>query len=126
MGFSNQCNEFTLMPSLVFSNNGTYDYVENFYPLIDMVNNYTAIPNPNSKGFGMKPYYYLNEAAYLASFASLTNQIPYNNENVFSFCGFNCTMISIYAGDYFNQAVSSYYYQLSNASCGNPFNISDW
>jgi hypothetical protein len=41
-------------------------------------------------------------------------------------CGWNCTIINIYSSDYYNTALSQYYYQLSNGSCNNIFSSTDW
>jgi hypothetical protein len=35
-------------------------------------------------------------------------------------------MITIFASDYYNTAISQYYFQLSNGSCNNVFALTDW
>ena len=72
-------------------------------------------------------YFKLNEDAYIAQFAVTTNTTTENWAiNAFDFCGFNCALISILVNDKYSLTATDYFYQLTNASCRNAIDYSNW
>ena len=72
-----------------------------------------------------KSYMDLNHDAFEAQFYG-TNVTMLESDNLLAFCGFNCSMLTIAAADNFNQAISPYYFQLTNGSCANIFESTNW
>lgn len=89
----------------------TADYVG---PFIDLVNS-----------FG--DYFALNEAAYVAQFAVVTNQTEADwAVDAFDFCGFDCGLLNMRVSDTYSTSINGYYYQLNNGSCNNPIDVANW
>lgn len=96
-------------------------YIPSLYLLIDLVTNFT-ISHPEN------PFVALNDAAFAAQFVTSTYPNQLNTtwgQEAFDFCE-GCAMISFSVEDYFNQAISQYYYELMNGSCADIFNTANW
>ncbi len=122
-GVSPTCNAFSFMISALYYSqspeNGILDCV---VPLLNLYFSYFNF----SATTAYRPYEKLNEDAYLAQYYSDAS-IAYQQElNTLDFCGFNCSLLTFFAGDEYNQAASIYYYQLLNGSCINLFESTNW
>jgi hypothetical protein len=98
--------------------------LDSILPLMEMFEGYLS-----DNGGMESPYIALNRDAYLAqwySIRSTVNTVILAEHGVLDFCGFNCSLFTVYAGDQFNQATSEYFYQLVNGSCVNVFASTDW
>ena len=116
-----------MLASLIYSNsinasNATTSVFESICPLIDMFAPYQKTHNSSTSD----AYLAMNRASFAAQFYGFDiNSSPAANQSL-EFCGFHCSMLTINAHDDYNQAISSYYYQLNNGSCNNLFASTNW
>jgi hypothetical protein len=131
IGSSTACDAFALMVGVIVYTNNTASLdgykdkntLISLVPLIQLAQRY-AIQYGDSWNEGM---FRLNEDAYTAQFyISNENFTSPWADGTLEFCGFDCTIISVLGSDYFNQAISTDYYQLYNGSCSNPINTTEW
>lgn len=124
VGHSDLCNSISLLPALLVDGlaDTTSSLNPSLYLLLDLVHNFT-LSHPEN------PYQALNDAAYVASFVTVhyPNQVDSEwGETAFAFCGDACSVLAFAVYDYYNQAISQYYYTLVNGSCDAIFDTTNW
>jgi hypothetical protein len=130
VGTSRNCNEFSFFISVLAAplSPGFTSFLDCLQPLMEMFYTRYLVPIMESSAtedsWILDAYLNLNKDAYPAQWYSVgspNNAVVMQEKDLLGFCGFNCTMFTLYAGDQYNQATSIYFYQLINGSCVDIF-----
>jgi hypothetical protein len=122
VGKTPQCNLMSFVTSLIFNpSNATQPFPENIYGILELASKYQSTYRQQDW------YQQLTSDAYVASFVTALGLTGNEYPDMFAFCGYKCSAISVVTSDSYNYATSEYYYQLTNGSCTDSiFSSTNW